>query len=83
MVYQSHANARIAEGDFQPALLKDRTHDGDPRHTQGLQADRDFADAIGVAAMRFFVGLQGHPELMARHGRPHPLLLAFRREAAR
>ena len=49
----------------------------------GLQEERDLADAIEVPALRFFVGMQGHPELMTRRGAPHPLVLAFLREAAR
>jgi CTP synthase len=73
-----HCNHRYV---FDPELQ--RTLDGGPLVVSGLQADRDLADAIEVPAMRFFVGLQGHPELMARRGTPHPLLLAFLREAAR
>jgi len=43
----------------------------------GRQDGRDLADAIELPSLRFFVGMQGHPELMARRDRPHPLLLAF------
>lgn len=48
----------------------------------GMQQDRDLADAIEVPSLRFYVGMQGHPELMARRGKPHPLVLAFLREVA-
>ncbi len=43
----------------------------------GWQADRDLADAIEVPALRFFIGMQGHPELASRRGRPHPLISGF------
>lgn len=48
----------------------------------GRQADRDIADAIEVPALRFFIGMQGHPELASRPGRPHPLIAGFLRAAA-
>ncbi|MCS0502775.1 glutamine amidotransferase-related protein [Ancylobacter mangrovi] len=38
------------------------------------QGERAYADAIELPALRFFVGMQGHPELASRRGRPHPLL---------
>lgn len=40
------------------------------------------ADAIEAASQRFFVGMQGHPELSSRACEPHPLLTAFLRAAA-
>ncbi|HEY9213569.1 MAG TPA: gamma-glutamyl-gamma-aminobutyrate hydrolase family protein, partial [Ancylobacter sp.] len=43
----------------------------------GRQADNDHADAIEVPALRFFLAMQGHPELASRPGRPHPLLAGF------
>jgi CTP synthase len=49
----------------------------------GLQAERDLADAIEMPALRFFIGMQGHPELLSRPGRPHPLFRAFLSAAAR
>jgi CTP synthase len=49
----------------------------------GLQEERDLADAIELPSLRFFVGMQGHPELMTRRGAPHPLILAFLRVVAR
>ena len=48
----------------------------------GLQEGRDLADAIEVPSLRFFVGMQGHPELLTRRDKPHPLIVAFLREAA-
>ena len=48
----------------------------------GLQEGRDLADAIEVPSLRFFVGMQGHPELLTRKDKPHPLIVAFLREAA-
>lgn len=48
----------------------------------GLQEGRDLADAIEVLSLRFFVGMQGHPELLTRRDKPHPLIVAFLREAA-
>ena len=41
------------------------------------QGDSDHADAIEVPALRFFLAMQGHPELASRPGRPHPLLAGF------
>ena len=41
-----------------------------------------YVDAIEAPAHRFFIGMQGHPELSSTVGRPHPLLLAFLRAAA-
>lgn len=43
----------------------------------GWQAERDLADAIEVPQLRFFIGMQGHPELASRRGRPHPLIAGF------
>ena len=43
----------------------------------GWQAERDLADAIEVPALRFFIGMQGHPELSSRRDRPHPLITGF------
>lgn len=41
------------------------------------QAGNDHADAIEVPALRFFLAMQGHPELSSRPGAPHPLLAGF------
>ncbi|GAB4067851.1 gamma-glutamyl-gamma-aminobutyrate hydrolase family protein [Ancylobacter sonchi] len=43
----------------------------------GWQDGRDLADAIEVPTLRFFIGMQGHPELSSRRGRPHPLFAGF------
>jgi CTP synthase len=43
----------------------------------GRQAERDFADAIEVPRLRFFMAMQGHPELASRRGRPNPLIAGF------
>lgn len=43
----------------------------------GRQAENDHADAIDVPALRFFLAMQGHPELASRRGAPHPLLAGF------
>ncbi|WP_158814706.1 gamma-glutamyl-gamma-aminobutyrate hydrolase family protein [Methylocapsa sp. S129] len=43
----------------------------------GLHEDRDFADAIEAPGLTFFMGMQGHPELASRRGRPHPLITGF------
>jgi CTP synthase len=43
----------------------------------GLQQDRDLADAIEAPCLAFFMGMQGHPELASRRGRPHPLIMGF------
>lgn len=43
----------------------------------GRQAENHHADAIEVPALRFFLAMQGHPELSSRPGRPHPLLTGF------
>ena len=43
----------------------------------GLQAERDLADAIEVPGLRFFLALQGHPELASRCGAPHPVIAGF------
>lgn len=48
----------------------------------GLQAERDIADAIEVPDLRFFLGMQGHPELSSRRDRPHPLIAGFLAVAA-
>ncbi|MFT0860541.1 glutamine amidotransferase-related protein [Ancylobacter sp. G4_0304] len=48
----------------------------------GWQAERDLADAIEVPGLRFFIGMQGHPELASRRGRPHPLIAGFLKAAA-
>lgn len=48
----------------------------------GLHADRDFADAVELAGHPFFIGLQGHPELCSRQGRPFPVFAAFLAAAA-
>lgn len=49
----------------------------------GRQAETDHADAIEVPALRFFLAMQGHPELASRPGRPHPLLTGFLAALAR
>ena len=43
----------------------------------GLHEDRDLADAIEMPGLRFFLGLQGHPELASRRGAPHPVFAGF------
>jgi CTP synthase len=43
----------------------------------GRQAERHFADAVEVPGLRFFIGMQGHPELASGRGRPHPLIAGF------
>jgi CTP synthase (UTP-ammonia lyase) len=43
----------------------------------GRQAELHFADAVEVLGLRFFIGMQGHPELAIRRGRPHPLIAGF------
>jgi CTP synthase len=43
----------------------------------GLQAERDLADAIEVPRLRFYLALQGHPELASRRGAPHPVIAGF------
>ena len=48
-----------------------------------FQAERDVADAIEMPSLRFFVGMQGHPELLSRPDRPHPLFRAFLAETVR
>lgn len=48
----------------------------------GFQRGRDLADAIELAKLCFFIGMQGHPELMTRRGAPQPLMLAFLRAVA-
>lgn len=48
----------------------------------GLQQDRDLADVIEIPGHRFFIGLQGHPELSSRRGRPHPVIAGFLAAAA-
>ncbi|MFO1149923.1 MAG: gamma-glutamyl-gamma-aminobutyrate hydrolase family protein [Alsobacter sp.] len=49
----------------------------------GWQSDRDIADAVEMPGHRFFLGLQGHPELSSRRDRPHPVFSAFLRAAGR
>jgi CTP synthase len=36
----------------------------------GLQTGRNLVDAVEVPSLRFFVGMQGHPELMTRRATP-------------
>jgi CTP synthase len=48
----------------------------------GLQAERDLADAIEVPGLRFYLALQGHPELASRRGAPHPVIAGFLASAA-
>ena len=43
----------------------------------GLQEDRDLVDAIEMPGLRFFLGLQGHPELASRRGAAHPVFAGF------
>ncbi|QIB33579.1 glutamine amidotransferase-related protein [Ancylobacter pratisalsi] len=43
----------------------------------GRPFERDFADAVELPGLRFFIGMQGHPELASGRGRPHPLLVGF------
>jgi CTP synthase len=61
-----------------------------PRLAQaGLQVSAATADTAGVAegveaaAQRFFIGIQGHPELKSRRAAPHPVVSAFLRAASR
>lgn len=42
-----------------------------------LHDNRDLTDAIEVGGHRFYIGQQGHPELLARKDQPHPLFLSF------
>lgn len=49
----------------------------------GRQGDNDHADAIEVPALRFFLAMQGHPELASRPSQPHPLLTGFVKAMAR
>lgn len=48
----------------------------------GWQVERDLADAIEMPGLRFFLGMQGHPELSSRRDHPHPVFSAFLRAAA-
>lgn len=48
----------------------------------GRQSERDLADAIEVPGLRFFIAMQGHPELASRRGRPHPLIAGLLAAAA-
>lgn len=41
----------------------------------------EIADAIEAADRRFYVGYQGHPELISRPQRPHPAFMALLNEA--
>ncbi|MFK8253243.1 glutamine amidotransferase-related protein [Ancylobacter terrae] len=72
-----HYNHRfVLDGDVEKRLS------GNGLTVSGWQAGRDIADAIEVPALRFFIGMQGHPELASRRGRPHPLIAGFLRAAA-
>ncbi|MGC0223923.1 glutamine amidotransferase-related protein [Pseudooceanicola nitratireducens] len=41
------------------------------------QEGASLADAVELPDQRFCIGLQGHPELLTRRHRPHPLFTAF------
>ncbi len=41
------------------------------------QEGATLADAVELPDQRFCIGLQGHPELLTRRHRPHPLFTAF------
>lgn len=74
---QVHCNHRyVLDPGLHPALTKAGLA------VSSLQDGRDLADAIELPSLRFYVGMQGHPELMARRGTPHPLILAFLRAVA-
>jgi len=74
---QVHCNHRyVLDPDLHPALTKAGLT------ISSFQEGRDLTDAIELPSLRFYVGMQGHPELMARRGIPHPLILAFLRAAA-
>lgn len=47
-----------------------------------VSADGRVVDGIEYGAHRFFLGLQGHPELSSRPDAPHPLVCAFLVSAA-
>lgn len=49
----------------------------------GRQAGNAHADAIEMPTLRFFLAMQGHPELASRPGQPHPLLAGFLKALAR
>jgi len=46
-------------------------------------ADTGVAQGIEAPGHRFFIGIQGHPELRSRRGKPHPVVLGFLSAAAR
>lgn len=47
-----------------------------------VQPTKPVVDVVVAASRRFYVGYQGHPELMSRSDAPHPALLAFLRAAS-
>jgi CTP synthase len=48
----------------------------------GWHIDRDLVDAVELPGHRFFVGMQGHPELTSRREAPAPVVKAFLAAAA-
>lgn len=67
-----HCNHRFV---LDPVVEKQLSNGG--MIVSGWQAERDLADAIEVPSLRFFIGMQGHPELSSRSSAPHPLLVGF------
>lgn len=59
-----------------PALHEGLASRGVRVSASGGTPDQDIADAI-EAEEGFYMGMQGHPELASRPGRPHPLIRAF------
>jgi len=45
--------------------------------------DTDVAEGVEVLARRFYLGIQGHPELTSRRGAPHPAIAGFLQAAAK
>ncbi|MCJ8145052.1 gamma-glutamyl-gamma-aminobutyrate hydrolase family protein [Ancylobacter sp. A5.8] len=72
-----HYNHRFV---LEPELQKRLSDSG--LSVSGWQAERNLADAIEVPGLRFFIGMQGHPELASRRGRPHPLIAGFLKAAS-
>jgi CTP synthase len=65
--------------EFNNAYLKDFQKAG--MHASGCNPDTDLVEIIELPEHRWFVGVQFHPEYQSTVLKPHPLFVAFVKEA--